>query len=254
MTGNDQDHELNGSNPAPDLTSLAASGLQGIEDVAKVFGQFVSMLDPAEPDGPTSMTADQDRRSWWQEPGDGPGFDQAREPSTGARMPRGDIPVGELRSLVARLGDIYLDIVVKLIESSFGAYAAQARSGPRLHGGPDAMVTIRRPPDGPALGELYLHNHESEPSDRLTLVATDLTSSDGSRIAAAHVNLDPVTIERIGPGSTAVAIVSIDAGALVDIDESAVLYGHVLVAGQPEAGVPIRVVADVVGPRRETDR
>ena len=211
-----------GFGPYESLRSLTDAGMQGVRDASRVFGGFVSMLEqglagftPPRTDGAEAGA----RTS-----AGGPGADE--------------VPFADARALIARLGDVYLNIVLRTLEASFDAVTTRAReTGPRLSGTDHDGVILEAVPNGPAIGDLYVHNHDDGASQRLNLLVTDLVSVSGDVVPASTITFEPAAVEPVDGGGTVRIRVSIPIAP-----GPAVYHGTILVLELPEDSVRLRLV------------
>jgi hypothetical protein len=85
---------------------------------------------------------------------------------------------------------------------------------------------------------MWLHNQTDDALSAVAFRPTDLSSHDGSVIAASAIDVAPRTIDVIPPGATVSATVTIGvvAGA-----RAGLYVGHVLVSPEADAVLPIHL-------------
>lgn len=216
-----------GFGPYDSLRSLTEAGVDGMRDATRVFGGFVSMLESGlAGTGPTTGAAPTSETN---------GTNGATTTTTD-----GDLPFGDARAMIARLGDLYINVVLKTMESSFDAFAARSRlEAPRLQGQRGEAVTMTGTPGGAGTGELFIHNHDQTPTSAMTLLITDLTSSSGAVVDGASIELVPPVIERVEAGATARVQLSTRPPLA-----AGVYFGHILVREAPTESVPVRLIVE----------
>jgi hypothetical protein len=150
---------------------------------------------------------------------------------------------GELRRAITRSLDLYLELAERLFDSSTRSLESALRvrgltvtPAPRHPKGTPLQLEAVR--GERATGLMWLHNQTDDALSAVAFRPTDLSSHDGSVIAASAIDVAPRTIDVIPPGATVSATVTIGvvAGA-----RAGLYVGHVLVSPEADAVLPIHL-------------
>jgi hypothetical protein len=172
-------------------------------------------------------------------------FDRLAEEIGGAAAngngaaPGGD-PVGEqrLRAAGARLVDLFAG----LFQDGVEAYLELAQSiaqGPRAgaSGGAE-ILSARGAAGGRATTTVWIHNAPQAPGGEVALALTDLQSADGGRIDGSRAAFAPRRLQ-LDAGASMPSLLTL---AIPPATAAGTYFGHVLAAGLPAGGLPLRLV------------
>jgi hypothetical protein len=175
-------------------------------------------------------------------------FDRLAEEIGGAGTTGGDDaptagdPVGEqrLRAAGARL----IDLFAGLFQDGIEAYLELAQSvvqGPRAgaSGGAE-ILSARGAAGGRATTTVWIHNAPQAPAGEVVLALTDLQSADGARIDGSRAVFAPRRL-HVDAGASTPSLLTL---AIPPATAAGTYFGHVLAAGLPAGGLPLRLVVE----------
>jgi len=197
--------------PFDPLTTISELQAEGIRRASDIAGRLIDMLDSG---GSRTHATDPGRN------GDG------------------RVNVGDLRGAMARLIDLYGDVLQRTFDSYADLLEQRARMGAHLDGGPDGPVRIEIDSTAGNLvgaGELWLSNGTETTTGSMRLIPSTLVGVDGC-IAPAAIVLAPAVVDSLAAGATVRVTVSIeiDPGALPGY-----YHGYVLVPELPGEALPL---------------
>jgi hypothetical protein len=147
--------------------------------------------------------------------------------------------VGELRSTVARMVDLYSDLLLRSFDAYGDLIERRAGADPSMNGGARRGVVIETKPGSQAEGDLWIHNHVDHSGGPYTLKPTALSSAVGGSIAADAVVLTPPFVEKLDARSTQRITVTV---VIPDEIAPGHYHGHVLTEQLPGEAVPLLLV------------
>lgn len=154
-------------------------------------------------------------------------------------------PVGQqqLRAAAART----IDLFAGLFQQAFETYVELAQSlvqpplsGVAVSAGACADLALASPAGGNAAATIWIHNATDRCAENIVLRLTDLHDHSGARIDASLARFVPGALHVEG-GASASSMLSL---AIPARAAPGLYFGHVLAAGLPAAGLPVRMVVD----------
>jgi hypothetical protein len=163
-------------------------------------------------------------------------------PNGGSAAASGD-PVGEqrLRAAGARL----IDLFAGLFQDGIEAYLELAQSvvqgqGAGASAGGAEILSLRGAAGGRATTTVWIHHAPPAPAGEVALALTDLQAADGGRIDGARAAFAPRRL-HVDAGASMPSLLTL---AIPPATAAGTYFGHVLAAGLPAGGLPLRLVVE----------
>jgi hypothetical protein len=163
-------------------------------------------------------------------------------PSTDGAAAGGD-PVGEqrLRAAGARLVDLFAGLFQDGIEAYLELAQGIVQRPPAGASSAGAeILCVRGAAGGRATTTVWIHNAPQAPAGEVVLRLTDLESADGGRIDGSRAAFAPRRL-HLDAGASMPSLLTL---AIPPATAAGTYVGHVLAAGLPAGGLPLRLVVE----------
>ncbi|HEX6687446.1 MAG TPA: hypothetical protein VF085_02140 [Solirubrobacterales bacterium] len=207
--------------PLAGLRAMADAQRRGLETAAAVVERMLELSrQSARGQFPFPLPA---------EPVDGSNGDGADATGDPGREVR------RLRADAERL----LELLGESVRVLFDLAADAAEAGVDGQNGiADELLLGPAAPGTPAVGRVWLHVLDGPPGAPARLNATAFTAHDGAAIEARAASFEPPLLDTFALRSSQEVLIA------VQVPEAAtpgVYHGHILAAGLPEVGLPVRI-------------
>jgi hypothetical protein len=175
--------------------------------------------------------------------GRGNGLESSTYEADDQRAPDDPFGIGELRRSMRRAVDLYLELAERVFDVSTRSLEQTLK--PRLasmtaasSSPTDGVVRVSGTAGTRVSAPIWLHNMTDEPLPPARFQCSDLLGSDGSIIGSGAATIVPPATERLSPGQSVAALLTIE----VPAGTPAVVYvGHAVLVPLPDVSLVVRL-------------